>query len=45
MEGFDYNNENPEGWFMSEKLDGIRAYWNGKQLWSKRGLFLFYIDK
>jgi hypothetical protein len=24
-----------EGWFMSEKLDGIRAYWDGKTFWSK----------
>lgn len=25
------------GWWMSEKLDGVRAYWDGKQLWSKNG--------
>lgn len=25
------------GWLMSEKLDGIRAIWDGKQLRSKRG--------
>ena len=24
-------------WFMSEKLDGIRAYWNGRELLSKNG--------
>lgn len=24
-------------WLMSEKLDGIRAYWDGKQLLSRRG--------
>lgn len=24
-------------WLMSEKLDGIRAYWNGKELISKNG--------
>lgn len=24
-------------WLMSEKLDGIRAYWNGKELLSKNG--------
>ena len=22
-------------WYMSEKLDGIRAYWDGKELFSK----------
>jgi len=25
------------GWWMSEKLDGVRGYWDGKQLWSKNG--------
>jgi len=25
------------GWLMSEKLDGIRGYWTGKQLLSKNG--------
>lgn len=28
---------NPTGWWMSEKLDGIRAYWNGEQLLSRNG--------
>ncbi len=26
-----------KNWMMSEKLDGIRAYWDGKQLLSKNG--------
>ncbi len=26
-----------EGWLMSEKLDGIRAYWNGERLISRGG--------
>ncbi len=25
------------GWWMSEKLDGIRAYWDGSHLYSKNG--------
>jgi len=25
------------GWYMSEKLDGVRAYWDGKQLLSRQG--------
>lgn len=25
------------GWWMSEKLDGVRAYWDGTQLYSKNG--------
>lgn len=31
----DFHNIN--NWYMSEKLDGIRAYWNGKELLSKNG--------
>ena len=26
----------PTGWWMSEKLDGVRAYWDGKQFLSRR---------
>jgi len=25
----------PAGWWMSEKLDGVRAYWDGKQFLSR----------
>lgn len=25
------------GWWMSEKLDGVRAYWDGKSFWSRQG--------
>ena len=42
MQGSDWNNEDPTGWIMSEKLDGIRAYWDGKQFWSKRGIRIKY---
>jgi len=28
----------PTGYLMSEKLDGMRAYWCGKKLWSRSGL-------
>ena len=31
----------PTGWWMSEKLDGIRAYWDGKQFLSRKNN-LFY---
>src|SRR5262249_19328150 len=27
----------PKGWWMSEKLDGIRAYWTGSQMLSRKG--------
>lgn len=29
-----------DGWWMSEKLDGIRGYWDGEQLWSRNGVLL-----
>lgn len=32
-----YKDQNISGWVMSEKLDGIRAYWNGKQLLTRSG--------
>ena len=27
----------PKGWLISEKLDGVRAYWDGQTLWSRYG--------
>ena len=32
-----YKDQNVTGWVMSEKLDGIRAYWDGKNLISRGG--------
>jgi DNA ligase-1 len=32
-----YKEQNITGWYMSEKLDGIRGYWDGKKLYSKNG--------
>jgi DNA ligase-1 len=37
-------NLDPAGWWMSEKLDGVRAYWNGKQLLSRLGNVLHAPD-
>lgn len=28
------------GWWMSEKFDGVRAYWDGDNLYSKNGVLL-----
>lgn len=28
---------NPSGWWLSEKLDGLRAYWTGKRFLSRQG--------
>ena len=27
----------PTGWLMSEKLDGVRCYWNGKNMYTRTG--------
>ena len=32
-----YKDQNISGWVMSEKLDGIRGYWDGKHLISRGG--------
>ena len=32
-----YHDQNISGWMMSEKLDGIRGYWNGKHFLTKQG--------
>ena len=32
-----YDEQNITGWLMSEKLDGVRGYWDGKKFYSKNG--------
>ena len=32
-----YEGQDPTGWIMSEKLDGVRALWDGKQFISRNG--------
>ena len=34
----EYEDQNVTGWLMSEKLDGVRAYWDGKKLISRGGV-------
>jgi len=36
-----YKDQNITGWVMSEKLDGIRAYWNGKNLLTRSGKIIY----
>ena len=36
-----YKDQNISGWVMSEKLDGIRGYWDGKAMYTKSGKELF----
>lgn len=32
-----WENEDPAGWWMSEKLDGVRAWWDGEKFLSRLG--------
>ena len=32
-----WESEDPRGWYISEKLGGIRCLWNGLEMWSKNG--------
>jgi DNA ligase-1 len=36
--------QNLAGWWMSEKLDGVRAYWDGKQFLSRRNNIYYAPD-
>ena len=33
--------QDPTGWLISEKLDGVRCFWNGSQMLTRNGN-LFY---
>lgn len=33
----DYDGQDVTGWLISEKLDGVRAIWDGKALWTRNG--------
>jgi len=35
--GRDWSGEDISGWYASEKLDGVRAYWDGSTLWTRQG--------
>ncbi|WP_419770225.1 MAG: DNA ligase [Candidatus Marinarcus sp.] len=37
--------QNINNWLMSEKLDGIRAYWDGKALYTRNGKKIFAPEK
>jgi DNA ligase-1 len=39
-----YKDQNISGWVVSEKLDGIRGYWDGKKLIS-RGSKIIHASK
>lgn len=35
--GTDWTGQDPAGWWISEKLDGCRAYWDGARFWTRGG--------
>lgn len=37
MHGLDWDGQNLAGWWLSEKLDGWRAYWDGQRFWTRQG--------
>ena len=37
MDGWSAEDFDPTGWWMSEKLDGVRAYWDGDHFISRQG--------
>ena len=34
---YDPEKHDPTGWLMSEKLDGVRCYWNGTNMYTRNG--------
>lgn len=34
---YDPEKHDPTGWLMSEKLDGVRCYWNGTTMYTRNG--------
>ena len=38
---FDPATQDPKGWLMSEKLDGVRCYWNGHNMYTRNGNLFF----
>ena len=41
---YDPDKHNPKGWLMSEKLDGVRCYWNGSTMYTRNGNPFFAPD-
>ena len=42
---YDPVKHDPTGWLMSEKLDGVRCYWNGKNMYTRNGNPFFAPDE
>ena len=41
---YDPNTHDPKGWLISEKLDGVRCYWNGSEMYTRTGNHFFAPD-
>lgn len=37
---YDPELHDPSGWLLSEKLDGVRCYWNGSVLYTRNGAYI-----
>lgn len=35
--GLDWSGEDLTGWYLSEKFDGCRAFWDGARMWTRQG--------
>jgi DNA ligase 1 len=42
--GYDWFRSNPRGWLMSEKLNGVRCYWDGFRLFTRDNKPIFAPD-
>ena len=36
-QNYDPDKQKITGWLMSEKLDGVRCYWNGSEMFTRNG--------
>ena len=37
-QSYDPDRDDPSGWLMSEKMDGVRCYWNGSTMFTRNGV-------
>src|SRR3990172_9061148 len=37
MHGYDYSGQDVFGWMASEKLNGCRVFWDGREMWTRSG--------
>lgn len=40
-QNYNPDRDDPSGWLMSEKMDGVRCYWNGSTMYTRTGK-IFY---